>query len=54
MDKKYWNEYYKKDNAPKQPSYFAMNIVYMLKPNKKMLELGCGNGRDSVFFQAKE
>nr|WP_317331028.1 class I SAM-dependent methyltransferase [uncultured Romboutsia sp.] len=53
MDKKYWMEYYKKDDAPKQPSYFAMDIVDMLKPNKKMLELGCGNGRDSVFFSGK-
>lgn len=53
MDKKYWIEYYKKDDAPKQPSYFAMDIADMLHPNKKMLELGCGNGRDSIFFSEK-
>ncbi len=53
MDKKYWMEYYKKDDAPKKPSYFAMDIIDMLKPNKKILELGCGNGRDSVFFSRK-
>lgn len=53
MDKKYWMEYYEKNDAPKQPSYFAMDILSMLKPNKNMLELGCGNGRDSIFFSSK-
>ena len=53
MDKKYWTDYYKTDNAPQKPSYFAMDIADMLHPNKKMLELGCGNGRDSIFFSEK-
>jgi len=50
MDYKYWNEYYSKQVAPKQPSKFAMDIMAYLEKDKKMVELGCGNGRDSIFF----
>jgi SAM-dependent methyltransferase len=50
MDYKYWNEYYSKQVAPKQPSKFAMDIMMYLEKDKKMVELGCGNGRDSIFF----
>ncbi|MDK2562687.1 class I SAM-dependent methyltransferase [Romboutsia sedimentorum] len=53
MDKNYWIDYYKKNKAPKQPSLFAMNIINILQPQKKLLELGCGNGRDSIFFANK-
>ena len=54
MDKNYWNNFYKKTkNAPKRPSNFALNILTFLEPNKKILELGCGNGRDSIFFYKK-
>ena len=50
MDKDYWNNYYKKNISPKSPSPFALDIYPYLKDNKKLLELGCGNGRDSIFF----
>jgi len=50
-DKVYWNDYYQKINdVLKNPSNFAMEIVSKLKPNSHILELGCGNGRDSLFF----
>lgn len=50
MDKEYWNDYYKKDIAPKNPSFFAKEILNKLTSNKSLLEIGCGNGRDSIFF----
>ena len=50
MDYQYWNEYYSKQVAPKQPSKFAMDIMGYLEKGKKLIELGCGNGRDSIFF----
>ena len=46
----YWNEYYKSDNAPRQPSDFAEFSVKYMKPDKKLIDLGCGNGRDSIYF----
>lgn len=51
-DVHYWNSYYKADKAPKEPSTFAKYVAenYDLR-NGRLLELGCGNGRDSLFFQ---
>jgi len=50
MDKKYWEEYYIKHRTPGQPSPFAEEVIEYLKPGTTLLELGCGNGRDTVFF----
>ena len=50
-DKLYWNEYYKRSGElPFEPSQFAKEVINNLKPGKHLLELGCGNGRDSLFF----
>ena len=43
------NEYYKKTDIS-EPSLFAQEIGDMLIPAKNILELGCGNGRDSLYF----
>lgn len=53
-DREYWNEYYK--GRIKQeliPSDFARVIAEMLDPGVHILELGCGNGRDSCHFLEK-
>ncbi|WP_434798852.1 class I SAM-dependent methyltransferase [Terrisporobacter vanillatitrophus] len=50
MDYQYWNNYYNKDEAPKEPSQFAKDILSYLEEDKKLIELGCGNGRDAVYF----
>ena len=50
MDYKYWNEYYKKNIAPHEPSKFAKDILKYLESGKKLVELGCGNGRDAIFL----
>jgi len=49
-DVSYWNEYYGKDNAPKPPSDFARFAIEYMEQEKQLIDLGCGNGRDSVFF----
>lgn len=49
-DKSYWKEYYRKNPNPVDPSTFAKFIIGFMEPEKKLIELGCGNGRDSVYF----
>ena len=46
----YWDTYYKKQVAPTNPSSFATYVESRIQNNQKILEIGCGNGRDSVFF----
>lgn len=55
MDKEYWNQYYKKNYNNKEiinPSSFALFCQnnYYNDSEKKIMELGCGNGRDSLYF----
>jgi len=55
MDKNYWNNYYKTHNTPSTPSPFAKyigeNFFNGNSDKKKIIELGCGDGRDSVYFE---
>lgn len=49
----YWNEYYKViEHRKNEPSQFANTILteYIDDTNKSLIDLGCGNGRDSLFF----
>lgn len=47
----YWENYYKKNFKPSTESLFAKFVLNnYLKTNKTILDLGCGNGRDSIFF----
>ena len=50
-DKEYWKQYYNKHKVPGAPSSFAEYVLpkYM-RPDKHLVELGCGNGRDAIFF----
>jgi len=47
----YWNTFYTKDNGNNFPSPFAQEIVKRLSSEDVVIELGCGNGRDSLFLQ---
>ena len=49
----HWDEYYQKDNAPSFPSPFAEHVANKLNTQQDILEIGCGNGRDSKFFSSK-
>ncbi len=51
MDKSYWEKYYREHKRPAVPSRFAAFVLKEhLRPEMRLIELGCGNGRDSVFF----
>ena len=50
MDKSYWNKYYSKKLGVQEPSSFAVYVLKMMSDGDSILELGCGNGRDSFFF----
>ena len=50
-DRVYWNQYYSEAwESLQEPSPFAKEISKYLIPGRHLLELGCGNGRDSIFF----
>ena len=49
-DTDYWNSYYKKKVAPTNPSDFAKYINSKIDSPKIILDVGCGNGRDSYYF----
>ena len=49
-DVQYWNEYYSNDLAPKPPSDFAQFALKYMEQGKMLIDMGCGNGRDSIFF----
>lgn len=53
----YWNSFYNQNNElPPEPSNFAFYVLNFLQalPDKNsqkyILDIGCGNGRDSYFF----
>jgi len=48
MNKKYWEDYY----SNLLPSNFAKFCVKYLKKNSKIVDVGCGNGRDSYYFSS--
>ena len=50
-DTSYWNNFYLSTNKEiEKPSLFAEEVMKWIKPGKNLLELGCGNGRDSIYF----
>lgn len=55
MDKAYWASFYrKKENVELEPSLFAQFIESSLAPSQSIIELGCGDGRDAVFFSERK
>ena len=54
-DTAYWNNYYdsKTDSVQiSEPSLFAKEVTNYVSAGKNLLELGCGNGRDSLYFDS--
>jgi len=49
-DSSYWNNYYKNDKAPVVESSFARHVLGSVSSPKVVLDIGCGNGRDSAYF----
>ena len=53
-DKQYWNSYYASlSETNLLPSDFAVKVTDMIRPASHIMELGCGNGRDSLYFLQK-
>lgn len=52
-DTEYWNQFYESRPDINKPSLFAIFVAKFLKKGGNILELGCGNGRDSIYFQKK-
>lgn len=46
----YWNNIYGKGVGPMFPSQFAISVLPDLAQKTSLLDCGCGNGRDSLFF----
>lgn len=48
--KAYWEAYYATHKEPNDESMFAKFACPFLQEGDSLYELGCGNGRDSIFF----
>lgn len=51
MEKEYWENYYKTHRNGQPPTPFAQEVLKYLIKGKEIIELGSGNGRDSVYFE---
>lgn len=53
-EQNYWDNFYEANNLVHKPSSFAQHVeTNYLDKEKTLLELGCGNGRDAIFFAEK-
>lgn len=51
MSKQYWKTVYSVQNEDLKPSLFARMVrEHYVTPQQSLVELGCGTGRDAVFF----
>ena len=46
----HWNSYYSEASAPDLPSQFCVFVANEFERPATVVEFGCGNGRDSLFF----
>ena len=46
----YWNRYYQDGLCPMDPSPFARYAATLVEPGRTLVDLGCGNGRDALYF----
>ena len=53
-ENKYWKWYYDRNKTPFTPSPFAHHVIkHYAQENHSLIELGCGNGRDAIYFANK-
>lgn len=55
MRSNYWEKFYKKKNIIFKPSNFARFLTNkkIIKKNSVIIDLGCGDGRDTFYFSKK-
>ncbi|MEP2784435.1 MAG: class I SAM-dependent methyltransferase [Pseudoruegeria sp.] len=46
----YWNDYYAQKTVQSIPSQFASFVLNEFSGNSTFVDIGCGDGRDSLFF----
>lgn len=51
MNKEYWPAYYNKYQSPIEASDFAQFVNTKIKKGSKIVDIGCGNGRDTQYFE---
>ena len=49
-EKGYWNTFYSKASIPAVPSQFCVLVSTELSRSTPIVEFGCGNARDSLYF----
>lgn len=49
----YWNQYYQNKICSTEPSPFAKYVSTLVDAGKTMVDLGCGNGRDTIYFAGR-
>ena len=49
----YWDTYYKNNRKIKESS-FARFVIKKIDKNSEIIDIGCGNGRDSFFFSKND
>jgi len=54
MNEEYWNNYYTRYTEPFEPSSFSRFALQYMNKAEKLIDLGCGNCRDSVFFSKND
>ncbi len=52
LNKSYWDNFYK-SNFKHTPSQFCVCVLMELPSKTTVVELGCGNGRDSLYFASQ-
>ena len=53
MNKEYWEKFYAQNSGPFEPSSFAKFGLKYIPHESTILDVACGNGRDSIFFAEK-
>lgn len=53
-DDAYWNQFYSHRQVEIEvPSSFAQQVIGQIRSSARLFELGCGNGRDALFFASR-
>jgi ubiquinone/menaquinone biosynthesis C-methylase UbiE len=52
IEKKYWDEYYKEKVTVDIPSQFSVFVANECRDSSVVIDIGCGNGRDTFFFKS--
>jgi len=50
MENEHWKDFYKKNIAPSYPTTFARFCLDVLPYRSKIIDVGCGNYRDTNYF----